>query len=167
MSYLLSEKGQKLTYLGVEGETYTEENGVATLLPEVEKVLNSDREKYNALYGADDTYWMLQNNVMQLKWKLPLQEPMKQLEEWTYPYTAYLGQYEVMVPKDAELASLFTKCDKLWRKTLKELLLAETDEAFDKILEDYKTERKALGYDKVMAEKTRQMKENKARLKME
>ena len=110
---------------------------------------------------------MLQNNVMQLKWKLPLQEPMKQLEEWTYPYTAYLGQYEVMVPKDAELASLFTKCDKLWSKTLKELLLAETDEAFDKILEDYKTERKALGYDKVMAEKTRQMKENKARLKME
>lgn len=167
MSYLLSEKGQKLIYLGVEGETYTEENGVATLLPEVEKVLNSDREKYNALYGADDTYWMLQNNVMQLKWKLPLQEPMKQLEEWTYPYTAYLGQYEVMVPKDAELASLFTKCDKLWSKTLKELLLAETDEAFDKILADYKTERKALGYDKVMAEKTRQMKENKARLKME
>jgi len=167
MSYLLSEKGQKLIYLGVEGETYTEENGVATLLPEVEKVLNSDREKYNALYGADDTYWMLQNNVMQLKWKLPLQEPMKQLEEWTYPYTAYLGQYEVMVPKDAELASLFIKCDKLWSKTLKELLLAETDEAFDKILEDYKTERKALGYDKVMAEKTRQMKENKARLKME
>ncbi len=167
ISYLLSEEGQKIIYLGVEGETYTEENGVITLLPEVEAVLNSDREEYNAKYGADDTYWMLQDNVMQLKWKLPLKEPMKQLEEWTYPYTRYLGQYEVMVPKDAELLSLFTKCDKLWSETLKELLLAESDEKFDEILEAYKTERKALGYDKVMEEKTRQMRENKARLKME
>ncbi len=167
LSYLLSEKGQKLIYLGVEGKTYKEENGVVSLLPEVEEVLNSDRERYNALYGADDTYWMLQNNVMQLKWKLPLKEPMKQLEEWTYPYTRYLGQYEVMVPKDPELASLFAKCDKLWSKTLKELLLAASDEEFDRILENYKTEREAMGYDRVMAEKTRQMRENKARLKME
>ncbi|MCR5332361.1 MAG: extracellular solute-binding protein [Lachnospiraceae bacterium] len=166
-SYLLSEEGQKLIYLGVEGETYTEENGVVKLLPDVEEILNSDREKYNELYGADDTYWMLQNNVMQLKWKLPLKEPMKQLEEWTYPYTRYLGQYEVMVPKDPELASMFTKCDKLWSKTLKELLLAKTGEEFDTILDNYKTERVRLGFEKVMEEKTRQMRENKARLKME
>ncbi len=167
LTYLMGEEGQKMVYLGVEGKTYTEENGVYTLLPEVEALLNSDREKYNALYGADDTYWMLQDNVMQLKWKLPLKEPMKQLEEWTYPYTRYLGQYEVMVPKDPEISGMLAKCDKLWSETLKELLLADSDDTFDEILERYKEERKNMGYDLVMEEKTRQMKENKARLKME
>ncbi|MCR5311463.1 MAG: extracellular solute-binding protein [Lachnospiraceae bacterium] len=165
LSYLMSEHGQKLIYLGVPGVTYTEENGEIKLIPEVEAVLNSDREEYNRKYGADDTYWMLQNNVMQLKWRLELKEPMKQLEEWTYPYTKYLGQYEVMVPKDPELAGIFTKCDRLWSEALKELLLSDSEEEFDRILEKYKEDRKAAGYDRVMAERTRQMKENKARLK--
>ena len=46
-------------------------------------------------------------------------------------------------------------------------MLSDSEEEFDRILEKYKEDRKAAGYDRVMAERTRQMKENKARLKME
>ena len=47
---------------------YTKEDGKAVLRPEVKKLLNEDRSAYNAKYGADDAYWMLQNEVMQLDW---------------------------------------------------------------------------------------------------
>ena len=167
MSFLLSEEGQKVIYLGVEGETYTEENGVISLIPEVDRILNSDREEYNAKYGADDTYWMLQNNVMQLKWKLPLKEPRKQLEEWTYPYTTYLGKYDVIINEDSEIGRIYSACRELWGTTLPRLLLAGSDEEFDEILEEYISQRTSLGYDRLMEEETRQMIENKKRLGME
>lgn len=166
ISYLLSEEGQKLTYLGEEGSMYTEEDGVITLNPEVQNVLNTDRAAYDAIYGADSTYWMLQNNVMQLKWAPELTEPIKQLAEWTYPYTTYLGQYEITQPQDAALSASYTALNKLWSVTLKDLLLAPTEEDFDTVLKDYISRRDELGYQDVLVEETRQMYENKKRLGM-
>lgn len=66
MDYMMSEHGQMLIYLGVEGVTYDIVDGKPVLKEDVSKILNSDRETYDRLYGADDAYWMLQNNVMQL-----------------------------------------------------------------------------------------------------
>jgi len=164
LSYLMSEEGQKMIFLGVEGEMYTEENGVYTVNEEVAKVLNTDRETYDALYGADDTYWMLQDNVMQLAWQSEIAEPLKQLAEWTYPYTTYLGQYEIRQPKDESVSAEYTNIKKLWSETIKELLLAPTEEDFDRILTEYVEKRDSLGYKDVLLEETRQMNENKAKL---
>lgn len=164
LSYLLSEHGQKMVYLGVEGDMYTEENGVVTINSDVAEILNTDRETYDALYGADDAYWMLQNNVMQMQWQSELTEPLKQMAEWTYPYTTYLGQYEIRQPQDAAISAAYTNIDKLWSETIKELLLAPTEEDFDEIFSSYIKERDALGYKEVQAEETRQMNENKEKL---
>lgn len=89
LSYLMSEHGQKITYLGVEGVTYDMVDGKAVMKEKVAKLINTDREKYDQIYGADNTYWMLQDNVMQLKWYQDLEEPLMQLEEWTYPYSCF------------------------------------------------------------------------------
>ena len=67
-SYLISEEGQKLTYLGVEGETYDTVDGKIVLKEEVNDLLNRDRNEYDRIYGADNAYWMFQDNVMQLQW---------------------------------------------------------------------------------------------------
>ena len=167
MDYLMSEHGQKLLYLGVEGVTYTEEDGKIEIVPEVKELLNRDREEYDEKYAADDTYWMLQNNVMQLQWKLEPEEPLKQLAEWTYPYTTYLGQYEFIMSQNTEAGVISDKVDKLWGETIRDLLLASSDEEFDEIVEAYKKERNALGFTKVVAEKSRQIRENKKKLGME
>ena len=166
MNYLISERGQKLVYLGVEGETYDTVDGQALLKPEVKEMLNTDRETYDALYGADDAYWMLQDNVLQMQWKQPLDEPMKQLEEWTYPYTQYLGEYDAVMPEGTAVGVAYTKINKLWSETLPRLLLADSEESFDAILEKFKNERNILGFDKVNEEATRQMVENKKRLQL-
>ena len=74
LDYLISEHGQKLTYLGVEGVTYDMVDGKPVLKPEVKELLDSDRDAYDALYGADDAYWMLQDNIVQLQGKQPASE---------------------------------------------------------------------------------------------
>jgi putative aldouronate transport system substrate-binding protein len=137
IDYLMSEHGQKLTYLGVEGVTFDMVDGQAVLRDDVKELLYSDRLEYDRLYGADNAYWMMQNNVMQMQWGVEREEPLKQLAEWTYPYTHYLGQYEILPPDSVVLADEMKQLDQLWSKTLKELLLASSDEEFDRILADY------------------------------
>lgn len=164
LSYLMSEHGQKMISLGVEGEMYTEENGTYIINDTVAEVLRTDRERYDALYGADDTYWMLQNNVMQLEWAPETEEPLKQLAEWTYPYTTYLGQYEIRQPQDESVSAKYTNFNRLWSNTIKDLLLAPSEQDFDAVLQDFIAKRTAMGYEEVLAEETRQMNENKAKL---
>ncbi len=167
LDYLMSEHGQMITYLGVEGVTYDMIDGQPVLKDEVRQLLNTDRTAYDNLYGADDAYWMLQNNVMQMQWNMGMEEPLKQPTEWTYPYTEYLGQYELLTMDSFELAEKKTRLDKLWGTTLKELLLAESDEAFDEIVEAYEKERLSLDYERMMEEYTRLMNENKQKLGMD
>ncbi|MCR4588883.1 MAG: extracellular solute-binding protein [Lachnospiraceae bacterium] len=167
MDYLISEHGQKLTYLGVEGVTYDMIDGKAVLKEDVKQLLNTDREAYDRLYGADNAYWMLQDNVMQLDWEPELQEPLKQPAEWTYPYARYMGQYDISIPEDTDMGRDLIRIKTLWGTTIKQLLLAPSEEAFDTILEDYVKQRQSIGYDAIVEEETRQMQENKQRLGME
>lgn len=167
MNYMMSEHGQKLISIGVEGETYDMIGGRAVIKEDVKELLNTDRETYDELYGADNAYWMLQDNVLQLQWKPELEEPLKQLEEWTYPYTKYLGQYDVLMTEDNEVGTAYTKITRLWSETLPRLLLAESEEVFDQILNDFVEKREELGYPQVLEEETRQMKENKEKLRIE
>lgn len=167
MDYMLSEHGQKVISLGVEGEMYDVVDGEYVIREEVLDLLYSDREEYNRIYGADNTYWMLQNNVMQLEWMPGPQEPLLQMEEWTYPYTQYQGQYEVYISEDSQVGNVYTKINTLWSKTLPQLLLADSDEEFDAIMESFVEEREALGFELLVEEETRQMHENMERLGME
>ena len=164
IDFLMSPEGQELTYLGVEGVTFDYVDGKPVIKDDVEKLLQTDREQYDAIYGADDTYWMFQNNVYQLKWHLELDEPLRQLEKWTYPYATYLGQYDIYISEDTDLGRINSACRALWGKTLSSLLLASSDEEFDEIMNEYILERDALGYDKLAAEQTRQIQENKEKL---
>lgn len=169
-SYLISEEGQKLTYLGVEGETYdTSEDGKIILKEDVKELLNTDRGEYDRLYGADDTYWMFQNNVMQMQWKWENEEndPVAQLEQWTTPYTRYLAHYEISFDANTKVGNCDKQIKELWSYTLPKLLLASSEEEFDATFDEFVKKREELGFSIVMEESTRQMKETKARLGLE
>lgn len=167
LDYMMSEEGQKMISLGVEGEMYDMVDEKAVLKDDVRKLLTTDRKKYDELYGADDAYWMLQNNVMQLDWMPEKQYPLNQMEEWTYPYTRYLGEYEVTKQDDSEMSRINSRIDKLWGKTLPRLLLAKSDEEFDQLFETFVEERETLGYSQLVKEHQKTMEENKKRLGME
>lgn len=165
-TYLISEKGQELTYLGVEGDTFEWVNGSPIIKPEVKEILNKNRMKYDEIYGADNTYWMFQDNVMQLKWRWKEEEntPVAQMEKWTTPYTHYLGQYEISFNANTEAGNCDKKIKEAWGKTLPKLLLAPSEEEFDRILAEYIEKREQMGFDIVLKESTRQMNEAKERL---
>ncbi|MGN0141814.1 MAG: extracellular solute-binding protein [Roseburia sp.] len=164
LDYMMSEHGQKMICLGVEGETYDMVDGRPVLKEEVKQLLDTDRETYDKLYGADDAYWMLQDNVVQLQWRQELSPAVEQLYEWSTKYVAYNGQYDVRLSPKSESAVIEDKITKLWSETLPKLLLAPTEEEFDGILQQFVEKREKLGYEKVLEQKTECMNEAKERL---
>lgn len=168
ISYLISEEGQLMTWYGVEGVTWEyDEDGNPRMYSEVEELLKTNRTEYDRLYGADSCYWMLQNNAMAAKWQGTLPEPLGQMQEWTYPYTVYTSQYDVMFEAGTKENEINMRIKKLWGETLPRLLLAESDTEFDQIMEEFCQERDALGFNELQEVKTVQMHENMRRLDLE
>ncbi len=167
IDYLISEHGQKMVSLGVEGETYDIIDGKYVIRPEVQKLLDTDRMAYDEMYGASDAYWMLQDNVMQMEWMPQTEECLRQMEEWTYPYTMYNGQYEVSFNENTPEGVARNKIDRLWGRTLPKLLLADNEEIFDEIVSDFIAERESYGYSVLLDAENKQMLDNKRRLGME
>ena len=164
IDYMMSEKGQKMMYFGVEGVTYDVIDGKCVVREEVKALADTDRVAYDQLYGADNTYWMLQNIAMQLPWRGKPEPPLGQLEEWTYPYTHYLGQYELTYQTSTEAGNSYAKIKKLWSQVLPQLLLAPTEEEFDRILADFAAKREEMGFGAVTKEAERQFQSAKESL---
>lgn len=164
MSYLMSEHGQLMTWLGVEGETWDYVNDVPVMKDEVRALLESNRDAYDKQYGADSTYWMLQDNAMALAWLPPAAEPLGQMERWTFPYVMTTSQYDITLEVDSEEADIKTKIDNEWGVVLPKLLLASSEEEFDSIWNDFMQKRKEWGVDQVLAKQTELMNQAKEKL---
>lgn len=163
-SYLMSEHGQLMTWLGVEGETWDYVGDVPTMKEEVRDLLNSDRSEYDKQYGSDAAYWMFQDNAMALKWAVPTAEPLGQMERWTFPYVMSTSQYDITLPAGSEEAEIQTKVDTQWGIVLPELLLASSDEEFDSIWNKFMEQRTEWGIETVLDLKTEMMNEAKDKL---
>lgn len=166
LAYLMSEEGQKMVYLGVEGSMYDMVDGSPVAKPEVLELLNSDRTAYNKKYGGDDTYWMLQNNAMQLAWEYNPDDSIRQMKEWTWPYTAYTGQYDLGFEDSEEGRTLYSKVQRIWGSTLPRLLLADSDEEFDRLIGECVQAGEEAGYERFAQLATEEFKSNKAKFGM-
>lgn len=166
-SYLMSEHGQLMNWLGVEGVTWDYVDGMPTMKQEVRDVLNADRKEYDKQYGSDSTYWMFQDNAMALKWAVPTAEPLGQMERWTYPYVISTSQYDLTLPAGSEEAEIQTKVDNEWGTVLPKLLLAASEEEFDSIWNKFMEQRTEWGMQKVLDMRTTMMGEAKAKLGIE
>jgi putative aldouronate transport system substrate-binding protein len=129
-------------------------------------LLNSDRMEYNLLYGADNTYWMLQDTAMQLGWQPPARAPLAQPREWTYGYTVYMPEYDVII-SDPQVMNANRLIREEWGRTLPMLILAPTEADFDSLFESFIAKRGELGYDLVAEEWTRLVGESKRKLKID
>lgn len=163
-SYLMSERGQHMTWLGVEGVTWDYVDGKETMKPEVKELLTTDRTAYDKQYGADSCYWMFQDNAMSLKWAVETPEPLGQMERWTFPYVISVSQYDVSLAADSDESDIQSKVDNEWGVVLPQLLLAKTEADFDNIWNAFIQKRKDFGIDKVLETKTGMMNVAKEKL---
>jgi putative aldouronate transport system substrate-binding protein len=167
MSYMISEEGSKLLYLGVEGSGWEyNEEGKEVRTAEADALLTKDSNAFFDKYGGRQ-YWMLRDAGRELKWADYVGDALIQLKEWSYPYTKNGTIYKYSLDGDSEEFEINTKASALWGQTLPKLLLAATPEKFDEIWADYDKKIKEFGYDKVIAENTRQLQENKKKLGLE
>lgn len=164
MTYMMSEEGQLLLAMGIEGETYEWQGDKPVFKPAIQELLYRDRKSFNKQYGAYYTYWMLQNESMFLKWKQPAQEPLRQLEEWTIPYTHYLEQYTLTFEDDPDMNKINERINKLWGNTLIDLLLAESEESFDACLQAFVRTRDEIGYPLLVEASTKKIEQAKQKL---
>lgn len=163
-SYLMSEHGQQMIWLGVEGVTWDYVDGVPKMKDEVKQLLQTDRTAYDKQYGADACYWMLQDNAMALSWAEPKPEPMGQLESWTYPYIVSTSAYESTIPADTEESDIKNKIDNEWGIVLPKLLLASSEQEFDQIWNDFMQKREDWGNQQLIDKQTELMIEAKEKL---
>lgn len=164
MTFMMSEAGQKLVSLGVEGLDYTWEDGVPVLKSATETLLRTDYTAYIATVGADNTYWMLMDNELQSQWMLTQEPALEQIMAWGLPYTVDVTPYEVSYVPGSDAARIDAREQLLWGETLPQLLLAESDAEFDEILAAYVTDREEAGWELLQAEKERQYAANREKL---
>lgn len=164
MTYLMSEQGQKLTLLGIENKDYTVENNKIKINEENKELLKNNPSEYIAKIGGNNTYWFFENDILQSEFNVESDESLKQMQNWALNYTVDVSPYEIVFPLNSEYAIINDKIKTLWGETLPKLLMAETENEFDILLNDYIKKRDELGFDILQQEKTRLYQINKSKL---
>lgn len=86
------------------------------------------------------------------------------MEEWTYPYTCYTGQYDTAFISGSEADAADKRIAAIHGEMLPQLLLAPTQEDFEALWEQYVARREEAGLALLLEESTRQMDAAKVRL---
>ncbi len=167
MTFMMGEEGQKLIWAGIEGQTYDVVNDKIVFKPEVLDLVNKDRAAYDKKYGGSTTHWMLMDNAFANAkgYTTPDEEPGLSIKKWTTSYAQNNSAYEYL-PFVAETpeAKAGLKIDAEKGKVIPQLILAKSDEEFDKMYSDFLKFRQENGIDLILAEQQKQMDANKKRL---
>jgi putative aldouronate transport system substrate-binding protein len=165
LTYLISEEGQKDFYLGKKGVTWDTIDGKDQFLPEALNLRNTNRPEFDKQHGADNKYWMLMDNAMQVKWEPDLAEPFKQMMEFTYGKSVSYAPYtDINPPADSKEGIIGSKISERWGRLLPRLILAKTEAEFDKLWNDFQEERNKLGVEEVRAYQQNRVNINKEKL---
>ena len=165
LTYLISEEGQMDTNFGIEGETYTMVNGVPKLTPDVAEMDKMDKNKQETDIGVQYTYWMLMDTAWQAQFGADYAPSLEQPQLWTRPYVHSYAAYDgLTLPVGSDEQLIYEEIQRQWGKVLPQLIRAESESDFDKIISDFNTFKKDKGIDKVLAMQTELMNANKKKL---
>jgi putative aldouronate transport system substrate-binding protein len=165
LTYLISEEGQFDTYFGIPDVTYTMKNGVPQLLPEIEKLDQTDKNAQETKYGVQYTYWMLMDNPWADQWGAKYSPALAQPQLWTRPYVRSFAAYDnLQLTPGSDEALIAEEIARRWGRDLPRLLRAKTDAEFDQIWNELQKFKQDKGIAKVQAVQTEKMKINKQKL---
>lgn len=164
MTYGMSDDGQKTVYLGKEGETYDMVDGKPVIKDEVNKLKNSDMATFKQKYNTFGEIWMWNSSMMNL-WEPDPGQPFTQYREWAKGKSAHYGVYDNNRPvADSDEGEILAKAENKWGEILPKLLMAKSDEEFDKIWKDYEDYKVSIDYQKALDYQRQKIAENKAKV---
>ncbi len=165
LTYLISEEGQMDTFFGIPNVTYTMKNGIPTLLPEMQKLDQTDKNLQETKYGFQYTYWMLMDRAWQTQWGDKYAPAVEQPQLWTRPYVVSFAAYDnIQIAPGSDEDLIFSEIQRRWGKDLPQLLRAKSDAEFDKIWNEFQAFKAAIGYGKLQAVQTALLNVNKKKL---
>jgi putative aldouronate transport system substrate-binding protein len=139
VEYALSDEGQLDFLYGAEGETYEMVNGLPQYVPEVRDLMNSDYIAWQSKYGFGASTLLWNGSPMFFKAELRemiLSRPDEynasmKLSRFTYDdYALGMGNLEPSVSSPEGVIN--AKIKDLWNKAILHLIMASSDEEFDK-----------------------------------
>lgn len=172
LTYLISEEGQMDTCFGVpEGNpygiapTYSLVNGVPKLLPEISEMDKTDKNRQEIDIGVQYTYWMLMDTPWMEQWPKTFSPALEQPQLWTRPYVTSFAIYDKLeMPSGSPDALIFDAIQRRWGQDLPKLLLAKTENEFDKTWSEYQAFKLEQGYAQLQRRQTDLLRANKAKL---
>ncbi len=169
LTYLISEEGQMATNFGVEGVTYEyDENGVPHLTEEVAEIDRTDKNRQEMEYGVQYTYWMLMDSAWQEQFEKNYAPALAQPQLWTRDYVKSFAEYDnIELETGSDLAYNFSDIQREWGRILPTLILADTEEDFDRIWQDYQEYKVEHNYQGIQDYQTERVLKNKEILEIE
>ncbi|MFI3325919.1 MAG: extracellular solute-binding protein [Clostridia bacterium] len=167
LSFLMSDQGQKLIFLGVEGDSYEIVENEIVFYDEVIATYNSDRSTYDKIYGGASTHWPMMNNsyAYTMGYNMPNEDNIQSIIDWTSKYATNLSLYLYENYSDNPQVNLAYNLDTYAKaELLPKLLFAQSEEEFDMLFNEYLSLREENNYYLVMEENQKILEENKARL---
>lgn len=169
LSFLMSDEGQRLLFIGVEGDTYEWDNMTDSpvIFPEVLELYMNNRSVYDAVHGGGTTHWPMMNNLYadEKGYNIIVEDNINDIKEWTSQYTSNFSYYIyndfAYNTPEYQIVTLDTQKRS---ELLPALLLAETEEDFDILFSEYIAYREEIDYDLVVSAMQKQLDENKERM---
>ncbi len=166
LNYIMGPEGQHDAFFGEKDVTYTVENNINTIKPEV--LTDPDMAKKYYVNGSN---WTFNNYEYLNPIRKMLPKPEKVVRDDFIDYgTKYffaapqLSGITVDPSSDEGIAE--QNIGTLWGETLPKLILAKTDTEFDVLLGEFMTKRDSMGYSMLMDARNMQYQKNKDRLGM-
>ncbi len=152
IEYLWSDEGQMDNFFGTEGETYETVDGIPKFKQSVLDEYNKDGNAWTAKYGFESKaiLWRSEFNTL---YRNALAKPeqletFKELSKYTI-FSAPLGLEGLDPSGDTQENVIKTKTDEDWAKTVPKLIMAKSDDEFNKIWDEAMKTQEKLGVEQL------------------
>ncbi len=167
-TYLMSDYGEIISFYGIEGETYTIQDGKYILTDEVKKIRDEDPEKYRKEYRLSNFY-LFGNDRYNAMGECP--KAMEQIYQFGSDKIHERGldiireQFSLsQINPDSNTveARNMTNINTNWYTTIVSLIRSTNDTEFQKVLDEYKAFRETNGWDKIVQIHNEKLQNNRA-----
>lgn len=167
LTFLMSDQGQRLIFLGIEDVHYTMEEGEVTLTEDASLFLEEHPEDYSKVYGGTDILWPMMNPVYaeEQGYIVETHPYFQEIQQWSQGFTENFSLYtnpEVTI--DSPVYYISQEYQELKGEFILDLILAENESEFQEILSSFVATCEEEKYQELLAYRQTQLELNKKKL---
>lgn len=165
ITYMLMPETQVMLAYGPEGIGFNWIDGEAVPTDWAMDLLENNAAYFQQHVGGMQQYFMLRHMPTQARFFDPVpQVALRPFRDFALPMGVNVSPYVVSLAEAPDIALINQNVNLAWGETLPQLLLASSDEEFDRMFAEWIERRYNIGFGQVLEEQTRQHRLNLQRL---